>query len=166
MGREPPFEPVADASQAFDWRLREWGLHAALRFLNLRTPHRFTGVHRFAPSRVEQVALVDRWFPGERTVTGFAPADACCAYMERTGAPLAVRDGRLEQHMDWMRASGVVSFFGVPIDDADGGRWGAIYHTDTESCDAKTSEIELLQSAARSVFLYLSRGGKFPSGGG
>lgn len=60
--------------------LRE-GVHAALRYLNSRTPHRFTGVYRYDGEMLRNMALFDRFEPDQQRGGDIPMADGTlCHY--------------------------------------------------------------------------------------
>lgn len=140
--------PVAGDLLAFASALDEGGIAAALRFLNQRTAHRYTGVFRFDGEMLRSVALVDRWQPEVDRGDDVPLAEAFCAHLESTGQPLAVTDGRADPRTPWMANSNVASYCGAVIQDADGSRWGALCHFDHSPCESKDSDVPLLAAAA------------------
>jgi hypothetical protein len=137
---------------AFRDALLGGGLISALRFLNQRTSHRFTGVFRFDGDMLRSVALVDKWLPGVERGDDVPLAQAYCAHLKRTGEPLEVEDGATDPRTPWMRQSPVVSYCGSVIRDAAGSPWGALCHFDTAYCQARATELPLLVDASALIF--------------
>lgn len=138
--------------EQFCKQLTRRGLLSALRFLNGRTTHRFTGIFRFDGDMLRSAALVDKWNP-EVTVGDDVPlSQAYCAHLYSTGEPLQVAHGPTDPRVPWMADSPVVSYCGALICDELGGRWGAVCHFDTASCDSRHSEMPLLIAAGSLIF--------------
>jgi hypothetical protein len=141
----------------FQIRLHEAGLRSALRYLNARTPHRFTGVFRFDGAMLRNVALVDKWLPQVECGGDVPLEQAYCAHLHRTGEPLETSDGHNDPRTPWMKDSGVISYCGAVIQDGTGQPWGALCHFDAASCDAKDSDMPLLSAAAALIFSSIER---------
>lgn len=146
----PP--PLAADLEAFTRCLREQGLRAALRHLNGRTPHRYTGIFRFDDDMLRSVALIDKWDPATSKGEDIPIAGAYCAHLHRTGESLAVEDGSTDARVPWMANSPILCYCGSVILDPAGARWGALCHFDTSRCEAKNSDMPLLAAAAALVY--------------
>lgn len=151
-GRGPSRASTIPDLAAFERVLSSEGLRGALRFLNRRTPHRFTGVFRFDGDMLRNVALVDKWHPEVQVGEDVPLALAYCSHLHRTGEPIEVSDGRSDPRTVSMKNSPVVSYCGAPIRDLAGHPWGALCHFDNASCDAKESDLPLLTAAAGMLF--------------
>ncbi len=124
------------------------GLHSALRFLNLRTPHRFTGVYRYDGDMLRNVSMFDRFTP-ELVRGDDAPiSQTFCAHVRSAGGTLEVIDGSTDARYPWMSTNPVVSYCGVLISNADGQPFGTLCHFDTQRCQERVSDIPLLEAAA------------------
>lgn len=143
--------PLSDLTR-FTNCLAEQGLLPALRFLNARTAHRYTGVFRFDGDMLRNIALIDRW---EADVTGgddVPLAQAYCAHLARTGESLTVEHGPTDARVPWMSSSSILSYCGAVINAPDGSRWGALCHFDTLPCESSGSEVPLLDAAATLLY--------------
>jgi GAF domain-containing protein len=138
--------------------LRTQGLHAALRLLNDRVPHRFTGVYRFDGATLRNVALFDRWTPNLEQGADAPMSETFCALVQKTDGPLEVTDGRKDERFPWMQSNAVASYCGAPIRDSAGRAIGTLCHFDLEPCQATASEGPLLVQAAR-LFSQAVHGG-------
>lgn len=150
-------KPAGADLAGFQTLLLTAGLLPALRYLNARTPHRFTGVFRFDGDMLRNVALVDRWLPMVDRGGDVPLEQAYCAHLQRTGEPLQVTDGHQDPRTPWMKDSAVVSYCGAVIRDGRGQPWGALCHFDAASCDAKDSDMPLLTAAAALIFTGIER---------
>lgn len=153
----PP--PLARDLEAFKRCLRQDGLRGALTHLNLRTPHRFTGVFRFDGDTLRSVALVDKWDANVERGEDAPVARAYCAHLRSTGQPLGVEDGDIDPRTPWMRGSGIASYCGAVIRNKLGAPWGALCHYDAGRCESKDSDMPLLVAAAALLYEVASHEG-------
>lgn len=121
------------------------GLHAALRYLNERTPYRFTGLYRFEGDTLRSVALFDRWSPETLTGADAPTGQTFCAIVRDAGDSLAVMDGRVDVRFPWMTANPVACYCGVLLRDKQGAPAGTLCHFDLQRCEPPTSEFDLLR---------------------
>jgi signal transduction histidine kinase/FixJ family two-component response regulator len=139
----------ADVLRKFTRILDVQGVHEALRFLNSRSSHRFTGIYRFDAPTLRNVALLDADAP-MLTKGDDAPLEA--TYSSIVGAferPFttedAERDGRLHEHP---ARESVRSYCGVLLRTADGGPYGTLCHFDVVPRDVPVEELALMEDAA------------------
>lgn len=130
------------------------GLHAALGFLNGRTPHRCTGVYRYDGALMTNVIVFDRMEPGTLHGIDVAVTDAYCAQVVANGGAFEFRETRLLARGQQRPANPVVCYCGVVIPDADGKVWGTLCHYDFKPCQMRKSDIPLLQAVAPLVYRY------------
>jgi hypothetical protein len=76
--------------------LQYQGVHAALEYLNHRTPHRYTGLFRFDEEMLRNEALFDRHQPSVRQGLDVPMAVAYCALVGRQEAPVTILDAALD----------------------------------------------------------------------
>ncbi|MGV3570570.1 MAG: GAF domain-containing protein [Ramlibacter sp.] len=133
----------------FQHLLQAEGTRGALGYLNGRTPHRFTGIFRFDGDMLRSVQLIDKWDASVEQGDDLPVATAYCAHLKRTGESLQVGDGRSDPRVPWMNDSPIVSYCGTPIVDEHGEPWGALCHFDLQPCQAKDSDMPLLQAAGK-----------------
>jgi protein-S-isoprenylcysteine O-methyltransferase Ste14 len=146
----------------FEAVLRERGVHEALRFLNRRTPHRYTGVYRYDGDTLRSVWLFDRYAPDVGRGDDLPLANAYCAHIVEQGGHLAFTDARTDSPVPYKSASSVISYCGVLISDREGNPFGALCHFDTKPClgTARTSD------AARPAVTWPTSGLRSPADGG
>jgi hypothetical protein len=72
--------------------LQQQGVHAALEYLNHRTPHRYTGVFRFDGEMLRNEVLYDRNQTTTRQGNDVPLALTYCALVGRQEAPLTILD--------------------------------------------------------------------------
>src|SRR3954464_5010579 len=113
---------MAPSSEAlvFASHLRREGLHAALRFLNSRTPHRFTALYRYDGDTMRNVALYDRTDPALERGFDVGVADAYCATVAKRGKAFEFRDTKLLASDERHAANPVVCYCGVLVPGSDG----------------------------------------------
>jgi hypothetical protein len=128
------------------------GLHAALRYLNGRTPYRFTGVYRYEGETLRNVALFDRWTPESLKGSDAPMNETFCAIVRGEGAWLEVGHGPDDERFPWMHANAVVCYSGALIRDASGEPYGTLCHFDVNRVQQTTSDVALLQQAGRLIF--------------
>lgn len=142
--------------ESFAQALQDSGLHAALRMLNDRTPHRFTGVYRYDGSWLRNVALFDRWNP-EVPQGGDAPmSETICAIVPSQGLTLEVTDGPSDARFPWMATNAVMSYCGALILADAGTPFGTVCHFDLNRCEAASNEFPLLMGAAPLIHQWLA----------
>ncbi|MBG8555865.1 GAF domain-containing protein [Hymenobacter guriensis] len=157
--------PTPDAAMlrdidAFARVLGQDGLHAALEFLNRRTPHRYTGIYRFDAELLRNEALYDRYQPTPKQVGAVPLSVTFCSLVGKQQVPLEVLDATTDAAVRGLIETPVVSYCGVLIRDAQGRPFGTLCHYDTERCQERTTDLPLLEAAASQLYRYLqpSRG--------
>ena len=144
----------------FASHLRREGLHAALRYLNGRTPHRFTALYRYDGDTMRNVALYDRTDPALERGFDVGVADAYCATVAKRGKAFEFRDTSLLASDERHAANPVVCYCGVLVPASDGAPWGTLCHFDFQPCQMRTSDIPLLEAVAQLVYPELATAGR------
>ena len=140
-------DPLHDSSIAFQDLLHEAGLHGALRFLNGRTPHRFTGVSRYDGPMLRNVGLFDQFNPEDVRGEDAPIEHTFCSLVPGFGGALAFSDSANDPrvaHVD----TPVVSYCGVLLRDDDGSPLGTLCHFDLKPCEPRTSDLQFLETLA------------------
>lgn len=147
------------AIDEFERTLDQQGVHAALRFLNARAPHRFTGIYRYDGDVLRNVGLVDKYEPALRTGDDVKMCDAYCALVRdlKVVGGLEFVDASDDPRLAHKPDSPVVSYGGVLIHDEDGAAFGTLCHFDVKRCEAPFHDVDLLQAAAPMLFARLRR---------
>jgi hypothetical protein len=139
-------------------RLAQGGLPSMLRYLNGRTPYRFSGVYRFDHGMLRNVSLFDRW-TSDATQGADAPlAETFCALVQDAGGTLLVADGPVDGRFPWMAQNAVVCYCGALIHDEQGEAIGTLCHFDIQRCEPASSELQLLRAATPQIYRFLSDG--------
>lgn len=128
------------------------GVHTALRYLNSRTPHRFTGVYRYDGEMLRNMALFDRFEPENQHGIDIPMADAYCANVGRNREPLEFADAKADGRFLYLPGSPVVCYSGVMISGPEGVPYGTLCHYDIRRCETRTSDIPLLKAAAPLIY--------------
>lgn len=135
--------------------LQQQGIHAALKYLNSRTPHRYTGVFRFNGDVLSNEALFDR-YDSAVLKGGDTPMEATyCSLVGRQEAPLEITDSSADSRVKGLVDTPVVSYCGVLIRDEAGKAFGTLCHYDMQRCEERTTDLPLLQAAAAMLYQKL-----------
>ena len=97
---------------------------------------------------LRNVALIDKWDAAVQHGEDVPLEEAYCAHLHRTGQPLEIEDGRVDERVPAMRDSPIVSYCGAVIANGAGAPWGALCHFDVARCDTKNSDLPLIVAAA------------------
>ena len=129
--------------------LRQGGVSEALRELNARVPHRYTGIYRLRDGLLTNIFLHDK--QGEATPTALAivPLDiSFCQFVFRD--QLFRTDNSAEdKRLDGNPFQGqVMAYHGVPLVDGSGELYGSLCHFDLQPWGISDEEFEHLQVAA------------------
>jgi hypothetical protein len=149
--------PEEAAVRAFASILEREGLHAALAYLNSRTPHRCTAVYRYGGDVMRNVLLYDRMDPQARHGIDVALADAYCGQVAARGNHFEFSDTRLLPASQQCPHNPVVCYCGVVIPGPAGAAWGTLCHYDFKPCQMRKSDIPLLQAVVHLVHEHAAR---------
>ena len=140
--------------------LEERGLHAALGWLNARTRHRFTGVYRFDPPMLRNVALFDRENPTLRAGGDTPMRESYCSLVGEDAEPFATADAGVDARLVRHPArESVLAYCGVPLLEDDGRCFGTLCHFDLRPRLVPEGELPLLHAAAPLVAAAVGRRG-------
>ncbi len=139
----------ADVATKFQRVLEGGDLREALRFLNSRAPHRFTGIYRFDAQTRRSVALLDAAAPAV-TRGEDAPLEATyCSIVRTFERPFTTEDaGRDSRLRDHPARESVVSYCGVLLRTAAGAPFGTLCHFDVAPCDVPVQEVAVMEAVA------------------
>ncbi|MBJ6107702.1 hypothetical protein JAO73_01675 [Hymenobacter sp. BT523] len=152
-------EPAMQAEiAAFGAVLERQGVHAALGYLNGRTPHRYTGVYRFDGDTLRSEALFDRKLPEVRQGADAPLAETYCSLVGRTEALVQILDAAADPQARGI-ATPVISYCGVLIRDGQGKAFGTLCHYDLQRCQERTTDQPLLAAAAQLLYQRLRPAG-------
>jgi PAS domain S-box-containing protein len=154
LGRAPAKEPVAPLEKAdtflkLEKILGSRGVHEALRFLNSRTPHRFTALYRFDPPMLRNIAMFDTYAPEVKTGDDSPLAETYCSIVGQFGTSFTTDDARQDDRLRAHPARDtVVSYCGVLLRDGEGRPFGTLCHFDLVPCEVPMREMPLMEAAA------------------
>ena len=149
---------MGDEIGEFKQVMQAQGVHAALRYLNSRTPHRYTGVFRFDGAVLRSEVLFDRLQPAVRQGDDVPMAVTYCSLVGRQLAPLEITDATTDPRVRGIIDTPVVSYCGVLVRDAQGQPFGTLCHYDMQRCQERTTDQPLLEAAAALFYEQLRAG--------
>lgn len=129
-------------------------MHAALGFLNARTPHRYTGIYRFDGDYLRNEFLFDQYDAAVRRGEDALLRDTWCGLIDESGTPVSFDDAR-GAGLAQRDGGRVQSYCGVPIVNEDGQRIGTLCHFDEQPCEARVSDLAMLQAVAPLVLAVI-----------
>ena len=139
----------ADAFLKFEKVLGAQGVREALRFLNSRTPHRFTGLYRFDAAWRRSLHLVDSYAPDVRRGEDAPGDESYCAIVGREGRAFVTDDARLDERLHAHPArEAVASYCGVLLRAEGGEPFGTLCHFDAVPCAVPVAEVPFMEAAA------------------
>lgn len=134
--------------------LQQHGVHAALEYLNRRTPHRYTGLFRFDGNMLRNEVLFDRNQPSVSQGLDVPLAVTYCSLVGQQEAPLNILDAAIDPRAQGVETS-VISYCGVLIRDDQGRAYGTLCHYDLQRCQERTTDLPLLEAAAQLLYHQL-----------
>jgi len=143
---------MSGEAAVFEQKVASEGLVAGLRYLNDRTPHRFTGVFRYDGEFLRNVALVDSMDPSVRAGHDVRLSDAYCDYLGDNVESVEFSDARSDGRITMKPGNPVLAYCGIVIRDARGGAYGTLCHFDMQPCQPRTSDVPLLREVARVIY--------------
>ena len=152
---EPPADAAlvtvarAETLAKFERVLNAGGVHEALRFLNNRTAHRYTGLYRFDPPMLRSLFLVDAMDTAARRGDDVLMETTYCSVVGAFERPFTTDDALLDDRLREHPARAAVrSYCGVLLQDSDGRAFGTLCHFDAVPCDVPVPELPLMSAAA------------------
>lgn len=147
----------ADPLAKLERVLATQGIAAALRFLNDRTAHRFTGLYRFGDQTLMNLFLIDAESPAVEHGDDVPLRETYCSIVGETTRSFTTEDTRRDDRLRGHPArDSVVSYCGVLLRDAEGAPFGTLCHFDVCPSDVPVSEMPLLEIAAQSLMRALA----------
>lgn len=149
-------DPTATTA-AVDRLLREGSLHEALRVINERVEHRFTGVFRFDPPTLRNVALFDSANP-DITVGQDAPLrETYCSVVGETEQPLQTDDPRTDPRLaEHPARETTLAYCGAPLRASESEPpFGTLCHFDVVPRPVPPGEIAVLEAVAPLIARHL-----------
>lgn len=128
-------------------------VHAALEYLNHRTPHRYTGVFRFDGDTLRNELLFDRNQPTTRQGADVALASTYCNLVGQGEASVTILDAAKDPKAQGV-VTPVISYCGVLIRNDKGQPYGTLCHYDMQRCQERTTDLPLLEAAAPLLYQH------------
>ena len=147
---EIPFE---DQLLAFNARLTQWGLPAALELLNDRTQFRYTALHAFANRTVRPLCVFDRFREDRAYVRSAFLLEALCRLTAENGE-FVCDDCRIDHRLLTFGAP-IVSYFGMALGPQGGPTVAILCHFDVEHRALKPCELAFLRAVAPLLLEHL-----------
>jgi GAF domain-containing protein len=144
-------------SKEFQDALRADGLWSAMRWLNAKTPYRYSAIFAFEGETLRNICLVDK---EDENVTGCADqpiTDSYCIYVHRSGETFGVEEAAIDPRVEGHpKRRAYQCYYGVPLYGSDGKMLGTVCHFDAEpqqiTADVVTELDELTPSIVRAAF--------------
>jgi hypothetical protein len=137
--------------------ISEQGALPALRVLNSRTPHRFTGIYKYTPEILRNVYLVDAFDPSVTQGGDVANEDAYCLLLRE--APTLAFGHPGDSPCPATLKSPVVSYCGVQLLRSNGVPFGSLCHYDLARCEEPATQMALLAATAPYLVSQLEQEG-------
>jgi len=131
--------------------LGEQGVHAVLKVLNGRTPHRYTGIYRYDSPTMRNVHLVDAFNPEVLRGPDVAMGDAYCVMVGDQRRSIVFNDATCDPRFVYKANSPVVSYCGVLLSTAERVPFGTLCHYDVSRCEENVNDVPLLQAIAPAI---------------
>ena len=148
----------ADTFLKFGKILATQGLHESLRFLNSRTPHRFTAVYRFDPPTLRNIALFDSESPGVTKGDDPPLSETYCSIVGQVQNSFTTEDTRRDDRLRTHPARNtVISYCGVLLRDREGRPFGTLCHFDLVPAEVPIREMPLMEAAAPMLMDVITR---------
>ncbi len=133
--------------------LDEGRLHDALRLINDRVEHRFTGVYRFGPPGLRNVTLFDSANPDIQVGQDTPLRETYCSVVGETGAPFATADARTDPRLAAHPArESTLAYCGAPLRaDPEAAPFGTLCHFDVVPRPVPAEEGPVLTAVAERI---------------
>lgn len=150
--------PIDDSPVAKIYRiLNEQNIIAALRVLNGRAPHRYTGIYKYTREILKNLYLVDAFDPTVTKGLDVPNEDAYCVLL---GNKRKIAFGRPEDAACPIKlTSPVVSYCGVLLVRSNGEPFGSLCHYDVARCQEPSTQMPLLEAIAPQIMAKLEAEG-------
>ena len=143
-------ETEPDVLGKVEEKLQRDDLHGVLDLLNARTSHRFTGVYRFDPPTLRNVALFDRNNPELRVGPDAPLVETYCSIVGATEASFATPDAESDPRLlEHPARDSTLSYCGVMLTAAEEEEpFGTLCHFDLVPQPVPEEEVPVLEAVA------------------
>lgn len=138
----------------FKAALETSGVHGALRYLNKRTPHRYTGFYKYDGDTLRNLAIYDKYDPNVQKGEDAPMAATYCSLLQKQQA-LEIFDATEDVRVKGIVLTPVTSYCGVLVRDTNGFPFGSLCHFDMKRCQPRSTDFPLLQAAAEILYQHL-----------
>lgn len=137
--------------------LAEDRLRDVLRVMNDRVEHRFTGLYRFDPPTLRNVALFDAANPEIEVGADTPLRETYCSVVGETGAPFDTGDARSDPRLEEHPArDATIAYCGTPLRTRDDEPpFGTLCHFDVVPRQIPAGEIPVLEAVAPLIARHL-----------
>ena len=133
------------------------GLHAALLFLNVRVPHRYTAVYRLSEAYLRRLGFIDKEGGPGLEFAEVPFKDSFCELAVQ-GPPLRVTDVVMDTRLQGYPNPGLLmSYVGLPLSVGPGALYGTLCHYDTSPHPLSDAELSFLEQASELLLRFCLR---------
>ncbi|WP_299754308.1 hypothetical protein [uncultured Pontibacter sp.] len=147
-------EYFAKELQEFKAELENAGIPGALRYLNARTPHRYTGIYKYDGEILRNVAIYDKYDPNALKGEDAPMGATYCSLLVKERA-LEITDAAEDDRVKNVIITPVTSYCGVLMKDHAGNAFGSLCHFDMNRCQERTTDFPLLELAAEILYQHM-----------
>lgn len=121
--------PMASLADRFNAIIQADGLLGAMRWLNRRTPYRFTAIFAFQGEVLRNICLVDKEDSNVTHCPDQPIVDSYCIYIHRSGERFSVEDSLLDSRVEGHpKRPSFHCYYGIPLTGPDGHLLGTVCH--------------------------------------
>ena len=139
---------------SFTTLLSQEGLLGALRFLNKRTPHRYTGVYKYDGKFLKNIIKYDE-FLDVIVEDEKVPLEVTYCSLVKDMGQLQILDATEDDRVKGVIETPVVSYGGVLIEDERNAPFGTLCHYDFKRCQERITDLPLLKLASSIIYQYI-----------
>ena len=131
------------------------GIAGALKFLNARTPYRYTAIYRFEGAMMRNIYLYDRLGEDVSDFGKVPLGDSFCQFVMAQGG-FSTSDSAHDERLLGHAYRGVLNaYFGLPLSRKPGTIYGTFCHFDFKPQVIADGEIKFLESVTPWLLDYL-----------
>ena len=149
-------EPTVLERAGLEHALGSGGIRGALRFLNQRTVHRFTGIYQFRDQELVNLYLYDREDPNVQPAPAQALDSSYCAFLKATNQAFVVASAAHDPRVtDHPKRELIASYCGVPLIRPDGSPYGSLCHFDYRPLVFSDMDLAFMEACAPIIMQWL-----------
>ena len=139
----------------FEAALKNEGLIGALRLLNQKTDHQFTGIYRYNGHKLENIALYDR-MDASVSQAGHVPLSVTYCSLLKELEVLEILDRQSDLRPEININTPVNAYCGILLKDKRGQPFGSLCHWDMVKTDGSQDNINHLNQVSEIILEYLN----------